>query len=174
MKRVRAKFVTNVSNAKQSPMFGLSVQVKTCSFLRTLWQVTSLGSNGYDPETKQQSSQWKDPTSPRPKKGRQVRGKTMVMLLAFFVSEGIIHLEFAPDGQTINKEFYVEVLWRLRESVRRKQPEKWRLDPPPRQCGRTHFTSCAAVFGQTQHRSVAAATILTRSRTVWLFSIPKA
>jgi len=26
----------------------------------------------YDPETKQQSSQWKGPTSPRPKKGRQV------------------------------------------------------------------------------------------------------
>jgi len=32
--------------------------------------------------------------------------------------------------------------------------------------GIVHFTSCAAVFGQTQHRSVAAATILTRSRTM--------
>ena len=42
----------------------------------------------------------------------------------------------------------------------------WPLDPAPRQCARTHFTSCAAVFGQTRHRSVAAATILTRSRTV--------
>jgi len=36
---------------------------------------------GYDPETKQQSSQWKGPTSPRPKKGRQVRSKTKVMLV---------------------------------------------------------------------------------------------
>jgi len=50
----------------------------------------------------------------------------------------------------------------------------WRLDPAPRQCARTHFTPCAAVFGQTRHRSVAAAAILTRSRTVWLFPIPKA
>jgi len=33
----------------------------------------------------------------------------------------------------------------------------WRLDPAPRQCDRTHFTYCAAVFGQTRHRSVAAA-----------------
>jgi hypothetical protein len=34
---------------------------------------------GYDPETKQQSSQWKSPSSPRPKKARQVRsnGKSM-------------------------------------------------------------------------------------------------
>ena len=34
--------------------------------------------------------------------------------------------EYAPDGQTINMEFYLEVLQRSRESVRRKQPEKWR------------------------------------------------
>jgi len=47
------------------------------------------------------------------------------MLLAFFDSEGIHH-EYAPDGQTINKEFYVEVLRSLRESVRRKRLEKWR------------------------------------------------
>jgi len=60
------------------------------------------------------------------KKGRQVRSKTKVMLLSFFDSEGIIHHEYAPDGQTINKEFYLEVLRRLRESVCRKRPEEWR------------------------------------------------
>ena len=49
------------------------------------------------------------------KKGRQVRSKTKVMLLAFFDSEGIVHHEYAPDGQTVNKEFYPEVLRRLRE-----------------------------------------------------------
>jgi len=48
------------------------------------------------------------------------------MLLAFCVSEGIAHHEYAPDGQTINREFYVEVLRRLCESVRRKRLEKWR------------------------------------------------
>ena len=42
----------------------------------------------------------------------------------------------------------------------------WLLNPAPRQCARTHFTSCAELFGQTQPRSVAAAAILTRSRTV--------
>ena len=70
---------------------------------------------GYDPETKQQSSQWKGPSSLRPKKGHQVWSKTKVMLLAFFDSEGIIHHEYAPNGQTINKEFYLEVLRHLRE-----------------------------------------------------------
>ena len=44
------------------------------------------------------------------------------MLLAFFDSEGIVHHKYAPDRQTINKEFYVEVLRRLCESVH----QKWR------------------------------------------------
>ena len=48
------------------------------------------------------------------------------MLLAFFYSKGIVHNEYAPDGQTINKDLYMEVLRRLRESVRRKRTEKWR------------------------------------------------
>jgi len=42
--------------------------------------------------------------------------------------EGIVNHESAPDGQAINKEYYVEVLRRLRESVPRKRPEKWRDD----------------------------------------------
>jgi len=54
------------------------------------------------------------------KKGHQVRSKTKIMLLAFFDSENIVHHEYTPDGQTINKEFYLEVLRRLGESVRRK------------------------------------------------------
>jgi len=33
----------------------------------------------------------------------------------FFYSEGIVHHEYAPDGQKINKESYVEVLRLLRE-----------------------------------------------------------
>ena len=41
--------------------------------------------------------------------------------MEFFDSEGIAHREYA-----INKEFCVQVLRRLRESVRPKRPEKWR------------------------------------------------
>ena len=65
---------------------------------------------GYDPETKQQLSQWNGPSSLRPKKGCQVRSRTKVMLLVFFDSEGSVHHEYALNGQTINKEFYLEVL----------------------------------------------------------------
>ena len=38
--------MNNVSNVRQSPVICLSVHVKTCSFLRTFWQVTSPVSTG--------------------------------------------------------------------------------------------------------------------------------
>jgi len=38
----------------------------------------------YDPETKQASSQWKTPTSPRPKKARQMRSNLKRCSLFFF------------------------------------------------------------------------------------------
>ena len=37
-----------------------------------------------------------------------------------------MHREFVPPGQTVNHEFYLAVLRRLRENLRRKRPELWR------------------------------------------------
>jgi len=48
---------------------------------------------GYDPETKQQFSQWKSPGSPRPKKARQSHSVTKSMLIMFFDIRGIVHHE---------------------------------------------------------------------------------
>ena len=80
---------------------------------------------GYDPETKAQSSQWKSPESPRPKKARQSRSNVKVMLTVFSEHEGVVHHEYAPPGQTITKDYYIEVLHRLRDAVRRKQQQLW-------------------------------------------------
>jgi len=77
----------------------------------------------YDPETKQQSMQWKSTSSPRPKKARMSRSRFKDLLIAFSEIQGILMAEWVPSGQTVNQQYYIEVLTKLLERVRRKRPE---------------------------------------------------
>ena len=79
------------------------------SFLSNVITGEETWAYAYDPETKTQSSQWKSPGSPRPKKARQVRSNIKSMLICFFDQNGIVHKEFVPPGQTVYAAFYVEV-----------------------------------------------------------------
>ena len=92
-------------------------------FIKTIITSDETWVYGYDPETKFQSSQWKHSESPRPKKAWQVCSNVKVLLTCFFDSRDIMHHKYAPEGQTINKEYYLQVLCCLREAVQRKQPD---------------------------------------------------
>jgi len=48
------------------------------------------------------------------------------MLTVFFDCEGVVHHEYAPDGQAVNKEYYVKVLHGLRDAMRHRQPASWK------------------------------------------------
>ena len=74
----------------------------------------------YDPERKRQSAQWKTANSPRPKEFRRSKSRVKKMLLTFFDIRGIVHYEFVATGQTVKHVYYLEVLERLLEKVRRK------------------------------------------------------
>ena len=93
----------------------------------------------YDPETKRQSAQWKTANSPRPKNFRQSKSRVKKMLLTFFDIRGIVHYEFVPNGQTVNQVYYLEVLERLHEKVRRKRPKLF-ANNSSRQCTCSHGT----------------------------------
>lgn len=132
MHRVSAKFVPRLLTEDQKEN-----RVNICqelleratndeNFMKTIITGDETWVYGYDVETKAQSSQWVGKNSPRPKKARMSRSNMKVMFIVFFDYCGVIHQEFVPQGQTVNKEFYVEVLRRLREDVRRKRPELWK------------------------------------------------
>ena len=76
----------------------------------------------YDPETKRQSSQWKYAGSPRPKKARKSKSTYKLLMIPFFDSTGMIYMHWVPTGQTVNKEYYVEVLSEFRKRFRQKRP----------------------------------------------------
>jgi hypothetical protein len=42
------------------------------------------------------------------------------MLIPFLDIKNIVHSEFIPQGQTVNQGYYVEIVKRLREAVRKK------------------------------------------------------
>ncbi|UYV61909.1 hypothetical protein LAZ67_1007037 [Cordylochernes scorpioides] len=81
---------------------------------------------GYDVETKAQSSQWKLPHEPRPKKARQIRSNVKVLLTVFFDCRGVVHHEFLPQSRRANKEYYLQVMRNLCEAIRQKRPDLWR------------------------------------------------
>ena len=95
------------------------------NFLKTIVTGDETWVYGYNVETKAQSSQWVGQESPRPKKAQMIRSNMKVMMAIFFNWQGVIHYEFVPRGQTVNKAFYLAVLKRLREAVCRKRPQLW-------------------------------------------------
>ena len=78
----------------------------------------------YDPHTKRQSLEWHTSNSLGPKKARMSKSKIQTMLICFFFdSQGVVHKEFVPQGQTVDKQYYREVLERLIKRVHRVRPE---------------------------------------------------
>jgi hypothetical protein len=45
------------------------------------------------------------------------------MTIIFFNIRGVIMIEWVPEGQTVNQKYYLEVLTKLRERVRKKRLE---------------------------------------------------
>jgi hypothetical protein len=131
MRRIAAKFVPRLlSNDQKEHRVAVCMELKDQArddpnFISKVITGDESWVYGYDPETKQQSSQWKSPNSPRPKKARQVRSNVKSMLIVFLhqrhCPQGI-----PPPGQTVNGKFYCEVFKQLRESIRHKRPDKWK------------------------------------------------
>ena len=61
----------------------------------------------YDTQSRHQASEWKASNEPRPKKPRRFQSKKKAMLTVFMDYNDIVHHEFLPEGQTVNKEYYL-------------------------------------------------------------------
>jgi hypothetical protein len=43
----------------------------------------------------------------------------------FFYARGTVHQELVPQEQPVDQEFYIFVLRRMREALRRRRPDLW-------------------------------------------------
>ncbi|GFS73022.1 histone-lysine N-methyltransferase SETMAR [Trichonephila clavipes] len=73
------------------------------------------------PETKEQSKQWKHPSSPRAKKFKQILSAGKIMASSFWDRKGVLLCEFMPRGTTINADRYCETLNKLRRAIQNKR-----------------------------------------------------
>jgi len=75
----------------------------------------------YDPETKQQSMEWRHSGSPRPKKFRVQKSAGKVLVSIFWDQDGILFTDYLPKGQTINAEYYSSLLIQLKDILKEKR-----------------------------------------------------
>jgi predicted nucleotidyltransferase len=75
----------------------------------------------YDAEMKKQLMHWKTPTSPRMKKVRMSKSKVKAMMIVFLDIRGVIMIRWVPESQTFNQKYYLEVLTKVQEQVRKKK-----------------------------------------------------
>ena len=69
-------------------------------------------------------TQWKHTFSPRPEKARMTKSQEKAIVIPFFDYQGLIHVEWVPEGQSVNKEYCLEVLRKFRERLgKKKRPQ---------------------------------------------------
>ncbi len=56
----------------------------------------------------------------------RARATRKTMLILFFDTKGVVHMEFLPQGDTVTGEYWVHVLGNLKDSIRRKCPVMWK------------------------------------------------
>ncbi len=77
----------------------------------------------YDLERKSQSATWASPWLPKAKKLCFEKLRIKTTLVAFFDSQGLIHKEFDPTRQTVNDNFYKDVLDHFIKRINRVRPD---------------------------------------------------
>ena len=103
------------------------------------------------PETKQQSSQWKSPHSPWPKKAHQVHSNVTSMLIVFFfltsreLSTRKLSLLVKQSMGSYLVKFWSSYVRAL--GATSTKFEEQQQGSPPWQCARAHIVSFTAFFG---------------------------
>jgi len=69
----------------------------------------------YDPETKQRSKEWRHSGSPRLKRLRVQKSAGKFLASTFWDQDGILLIDYLPKGQTINAEYYSDLLVQLKD-----------------------------------------------------------
>ena len=80
--------------------------------------------NYYEPESKQQSKEWRVMGSPPPLKPRTTISALKRMVSFFWDNQGPLLIKWLPGGRTVNSQYYIEVMRELREEIKNSRRGK--------------------------------------------------
>ena len=89
-----------------------------------LWQLVTMDETWlyhYDPETKQQSMEWRHSGSPRPKTFPVQKSAGKFLASIFWDQDCIFLIDYLPKGQTTNAEYYSSLLLQLKGILKEKR-----------------------------------------------------
>lgn len=94
-------------------------------FLRRIIAVDETLVHCYDPELKRQSDECRGPDEQRPTKFRQESSALKQMMIFAYTSERVIIADRVPPRATVNKEYYLNFIGRLRQALSRNSLMFW-------------------------------------------------
>ncbi|XP_025156069.1 histone-lysine N-methyltransferase SETMAR-like [Harpegnathos saltator] len=71
----------------------------------------------YTPESNRQSAEWRAAGESRPKRPKTQQSAGKVMASVFWDAHGIIFIDYLEKGKTINSEYYIALLERLKAKI---------------------------------------------------------
>jgi len=77
-----------------------------------------------NPESKQQSMQWKHASSPSPRKFKVQASAGKIMCTIFWDAEGILLIDFMPQKVTMTGVYYADLRHKLRLAIKEKRRGK--------------------------------------------------
>jgi len=91
-------------------------------FLRRYVTMDETWLHYFTPESNRQSAEWTARDEPTPKRGKTQQSAGKVMASVFWDAHGIIFIDYLKRGKTINSDYYIALLERLKEEILEKRP----------------------------------------------------
>ncbi|GFW18407.1 mariner Mos1 transposase [Trichonephila clavipes] len=91
-------------------------------FLRRYVTMEETRLHHFTPESNRQSAEWTARDEPTPKRGKTQKSSGNVMTSVFWDTHGIILIDYLKRGKTINSDYYVALLERLKDEIVEKRP----------------------------------------------------
>lgn len=78
----------------------------------------------YSPGSKKQTAQWVHEDESGPTQAKRAKSAGKVMASVFWDIHGILLIDYLPPKETINSDYYVNLLDKLDEAIKQKRPRK--------------------------------------------------